>query len=145
MSKSEQVRELLQSRYQLPTLPLGALTLIANEVGCTREMARQVAKRLGYESQHILPRQTCPVCEKPARFANTLYCSRECAGKGRRKSNVVKTCDHCKNDYELTPAKHAAWRRNRKRFPSIRHTFCSKACGNAFWGATTFAARKAQP
>ncbi len=146
MSKTEQIKTILRKRYEPgAVLPFGALTIIAAEVECTRELVRLAAKSLGFRSSHSIPRQACPVCGRPARYSSTLYCSRACAGVNRRKANVVKTCDHCKKDFELSPRMHAIWRHNRRLNPNIRHTFCSRTCSSRFWGATTFSARKAQP
>ena len=146
MSKTGQIQTILRKRYEPgAVLPFGALTAIAAEVGCTRELVRLAAKNLGFRSSHSIPRQTCPVCGMPARYSSTLCCSRACAGERRRKPNVVKTCDHCKKGFELSPQMHATWRDNRRRNPNIRHTFCSRTCSSRFWGATTFSARKAQP
>ena len=78
------VLEILQEN---PTLPY---SIVADEVGVTRERVRQIAKRNGYPRRNgVLNWKICPICGKAFSTAN-LYCSHSCVYKARQKRIVLK-------------------------------------------------------
>lgn len=70
----------------------------------------------------------CKICGKPfKRYGyrrKNLYCSRECAAKGRTKLNsILYKCDYCGKEF---------WRKDDSEFSSHEHHFCSFNCSNNF-------------
>ena len=55
--------DILKERYPCESLPYGAQTSIARELGCSRELVRQVANRHGFSGRVIPPRYQRQTCE----------------------------------------------------------------------------------
>lgn len=106
-----------------PTLPY---SIVAEEVGVTRERVRQIAQRNGYPSRKGKPKsKICPVC-KNTYYSRRLHCSRTCAYKAKRK-RVVVICHNCRKPVERTPSN--------LRNKSGKY-FCSRECFYSRWEKT---------
>ena len=70
-----------------PNLPY---SVIASEVGVTRERVRQIARSNGYPPRsRILKQKICPVCGETF-YTRNIYCSPMCANKSKR--NRINQC-----------------------------------------------------
>ena len=86
------ISEMLISNPELP------YSIIANEVGVTRERVRQIAKQYGFPQRKPKPKQTlkqklCPLCNQAFNTGNK-YCSHDCA-KNAIRTRIVVICDQC--------------------------------------------------
>lgn len=107
-----------------PTL---SYSIIAEEVGVTRERVRQIARRNGYPPRKGTTKQKiCPFCGDTY-YTKRLYCSRTCAYKAKQK-RIVVSCHHCGKPVERTPA---SLRNKNGKY------FCSRACFYARWNKNT--------
>jgi len=107
------VLEILRER---PTI---SYSIVAHEVGVTRERVRQIAQKNGYPSrQGILKPKICPVCGD-IYYKRRVYCSRICFNKSRCK-RIVVSCYNCGKAIERAPA---SLRRN-----GDGKYFCSRLC-----------------
>lgn len=98
--------------------PALSYSIIARNVGVTRERVRQIARQNGYPPRTgILKLKRCPVCGKVSNIRN-LYCSTACSYKAIRK-RVVVDCYQCGKSIERTPSN--------MRTKSGKN-FCSRAC-----------------
>ncbi|MFC1925450.1 hypothetical protein ACFLW2_02000 [Chloroflexota bacterium] len=98
-----------------PTL---SYSIIAGEVGVTRERVRQIARRNGYPPRNgVLKQKICPVCGD-AYYTKNLYCSSSCRYQANLK-RVVINCHHCGQPVERTPGN--------MRSKSGRY-FCNRGC-----------------
>jgi hypothetical protein len=98
-----------------PTLPY---SIIAYEVGVTRERVRQIARRNGYPPRNgTLKPKICPVCGNTF-YARKLYCSRICVYKARQR-RIVVYCHQCGKSIERTPGN--------MRSKNGRY-FCNRVC-----------------
>ena len=103
-----------------PSLPY---SIIAEELGVTRERVRQIARRNGYPSRKgVLRLKICPVCGD-IYHTRRVYCSRTCAYKAKRR-RVIVSCHHCGKLVERIPG---AVRNKSGKY------YCSRACFYARW------------
>ena len=99
-----------------PTLPY---SIIADEVGVTRERVRQIAQRNGYPPRKGISKpKTCPICGREFYTTSNIYCSRGCYGKGGQK-RILLNCHQCGKPMERTPGS--------MRNKSGKY-FCNRAC-----------------
>ena len=100
-----------------PTLPY---SVIAIEVGVTRERVRQIAQRNGYPSRKgMLEPKICPLCGETFNGKkNRLFCSPACAYKSRYKRKVIN-CYRCGKTIE---------RRSSTMRNKTGRYYCSRAC-----------------
>ena len=99
MTKSDEIRAILQERYgYCGRIPYGAASDIAAEVGCSRELVRQVALRAEYSTAKQWVVKLCARCEKPVgNGSRSDYC-KEC-------QYGTLPCNWCGK-----PVKRSAWR-----------------------------------
>jgi len=84
-----------------PSVPY---SIIADEVGVSRERVRQIARRNGYpprSNTKKIKTKLCPVCGRTY-YTSKLHCSRACAGKTRWK-RITLNCHQCGKPIERTP------------------------------------------
>ena len=97
MGVTPKVLELLEGN---PTI---SYSIIANEVGVTRERIRQIAQKNGYTSRKgIMKPKVCPFCGETFYRRNRVFCSPICAYKARHRRMVVK-CNRCGEPIERKP------------------------------------------
>lgn len=101
--------------------PALAYSVIADEIGVTRERVRQIAQLNGYPPRKgILKPKICPVCKKPFYKRRSIFCSYTCKYKASH-TRIVVNCHYCGKPIERTPGTM----RNR----SGRY-FCNRVCYN---------------
>lgn len=127
-TKTERIREILVERYPCQAIPQGDLTTIAREVGCTRELVRQVANRVGWDGRLY---STAPWGKgAPPRQCHNCG-STEGLGPKRRLCDTCReipaTCLGCGKPFIITRDRLReanAQSARRKRAPG----YCSHAC-----------------
>lgn len=83
--------------------PSLSYSIIADQVGVTRERVRQIARQNGYPPRkRILNPKVCPTCGATFYNAENLYCSPECGYKAKRR-RIVINCHQCGKPIERTP------------------------------------------
>lgn len=142
MTKSEQIAEIIRRRYPCQAVPYGALAAIAVEVGCTRELVRQVANRIGAVGRLYASRlQTiCSSCGGPIGIGNKSGICRSCKW-------IELSCAACGQPVRRL-ASRLAWtngrpnRANGNTAIANGRAFCNRSCfgnwlGRNFgWGST---------
>lgn len=122
-TKSDRVRALLAERYACGEIPTGELTVVANEVGVTRELVRQLARKGGYTRLYKQP--TPRLCE----CGGTLQ-------KGRKWCEncllIPVACDVCG---KVVRRPRAAILRSVSDHRYKGRQFCSKTCVGVFAGS----------
>jgi len=103
-----------------PSLPY---SIIAEEVGVTRERVRQIARRNGYPSRKGVTKwRICPVCGN-IYHTRRVHCSRICAYQAKRK-RIIVSCYTCGKPIERAPG---ALRNKSGNY------FCSRVCFYKKW------------
>jgi hypothetical protein len=98
-----------------PSIPY---SVIAGEVGVSRERVRQIARQNGYPRRRGIPKpQICPICGDTF-YARRLYCSPVCRYRASRKI-VFLNCHACGKSLERAPGN--------MRSKSGKY-FCGKGC-----------------
>ena len=142
MNKSDQIRSILAARYPCEAVPPGAMTDIANEIGASRELVRQVVSKSGYETpgsgpRAAAPRSLCTECGKPLRLNALRLHHTRCAPK------VEVACATCGNA-KVIPLKDVRARfigsgkRRRERLGTedTGLWFCNHVCAGSYQGKT---------
>ena len=113
-SVSPKVLKILREK---PTLPY---SIIANDLGVTRERVRQIAKENGYPPrQNILKPKICHICGESFHIhTRNLYCSPICRHKARY-TRIAVNCHQCGEQIERTPGN--------MRSKSGKY-FCNRVC-----------------
>lgn len=108
----------------------GELTLVANELGVSRERVRQIANKLKYTAANEVYRQeTARVCEVCGKVffskRRRKYCSGDCYKKHLEKYWTTVFCKECGRGIRVL-----------KSYVSIGRapTFCGKVCQGKFLG-----------
>lgn len=121
MTKTEQARELLLKRYPCQELPSGAISDVAREVGCSRNLVSMIAMALGLVAakggRRILPRPLCASCgSKMSHGAKSLLC-------GACKYITV-LCAHCESPITMLATRVVLY--SSGRYSGLR--FCNRTC-----------------
>lgn len=135
-TKSDLIREVLRRRYPCQEIPQGHLTKIGQEFGVTRELVRQVARKMniGWQPNRVTKRRLCKAGCGEVPDKKMLYCD------GCREIPV--SCSVCGTVFRLPRnqfLKRLApnltnWNSTGRR---IREEwFCSRACSGSFVGKT---------
>ena len=122
MTKTEQVEQILRERYACQEVPNGHLTLIADEVGCTRELVRQIRNKLGMSWVSSRTVKVCASCGKEMLLSTKSATCNEC-------SWVTLVCDQCGTSFKRSVAE-IVWRAEKDH----RHKggqFCSRECADS--------------
>ena len=107
--------------------PTISYSIIAGEVGVTRERVRQIAQRSGYPSRKgIIKPKICPFCGETFYKRNRIFCSPACAYKARHK-RIVVNCHQCGKTIERKPG---TMRNKNGRYYCNRECFERKARNN---------------
>lgn len=121
MTKTEQARQLLLERYPCQELPAGALTEIAKEVGCSRNLVSQVSLALGMTGTTRKPRPICASCSAEMTLGSKELLCRAC-------KRITVLCDYCEAPIEILASTVVA--RSSGRYTGLR--FCSRPCMSAY-------------
>jgi len=120
---------LLKLKEYVPDMKIrnGTLTYVANEMGCSRERVRQIAKMAGYQPAFETARyekiESCWVCGKKFSKSNlsqtNLFCSPKCSIiHNEQKYWDIYQCEWCKLYFK-----------NRRKLQKLRgQRFCSMSC-----------------
>lgn len=117
-----------------PALPY---SIIAEEVGVSRERVRQIARHSGYPPRYGIPRpQICPVCRETF-YSRRLYCSSGCKHQVSRKA-IILSCHICGKPVVRTPGN--------LRSKSGKY-FCNRECFKRWVGRSyiTKSRKRAEP
>jgi len=136
MNKTEAIQKVVAARYPCQELPRGALTAIADELGCTRELVRQVAGKMGYGTN--LPNQgavvLCSECGEPLSASAARKAIEGTGGWGyhtRCAPKIESECEWCGKRL-LTPVFYVTSRMSAPSQAGRYHTavrrFCSRKC-----------------
>lgn len=136
MNKTEAIQKVIAARYPCHELPRGVLTAIAEELGCARELVRQVAGKMGYGTN--LPHQAavvlCSECGEPLGAAAARRAIAGMGGRGYHRHcapKIESKCEWCGKRL-LTPVFYVTSRMSAPsqagRYSTAVRRFCSRKC-----------------
>lgn len=136
-TKSEQIKAIIEDRYPCSVMPYGAQLAIANEVGATRELVRQIANKVGATPirTHAV-RYICAVCGGPMKRQTAKGYCRDCA-------TVEIPCHGCGKPVRrlasliASRAKRAQQETDGIASKYTGRVFCSRSCTGR-WQARNF-------
>jgi len=136
MTKTAQIAAILERRYPCQAIPAGAQTDIAAEVGCSRELVRQVASRMGLVTpgngaQRKAPRRACVTCGEPL----PIHTKRD-YHSGRCRPTMTVPCSECGSPVTRPISRILTLSRNAPRYGMnfTGDAFCNKACQGRWLG-----------
>lgn len=99
--------------------PAVSYSIIAGEIGVTRERVRQIARQNGYPPRKRMSNpKVCPTCGRTFYSTENIYCSPDCGYRAKRK-RIVVICYQCGKPIERTPGTMRSKSGN---------YFCNRAC-----------------